>query len=284
MGPLSLPLFLLLLGFTAYFLPLFSSPPPRRLSLSVLVMRDVQRDAAWFNARLANQTSAATYGVYFAISKLGMLYAYFLFLSGDGQLPAWLPAHWWPTVRLLNFALVIPNTVREALLKCMSNCSHYFGDITPGGDGVLEQNQMVLDLASLPANLCCWFFGATHVLHHLVPQQNFLTRTLVFFSCHKEVAALGVRMNDTASNWRSNRREVPPGGDSLLARASGPAWFLACSTIGIALLPVFDLWTNAAFGVMYTSFLKRRLGGDNSGAMFHFDPLELPAPSTKKAA
>jgi hypothetical protein len=180
-------------------------------------------------------------------------------------------------IKVLNLTLVVPNTIREGCLKLMSNCSHYFGDVTPGGDGVLEQNQMVFDAFSLPANLCCWFFGATHVLHHLVPQQNFLTRTLVFFSTRKEVFTLGVRQNDTASNWRRNRREVPPGGDSLVARLSGPAWFVACCTLGMALMPLFDLAANAAFAVMYTKFLLRRAQGDRSGAMFAFKPSELKA-------
>ena len=81
--------------------------------------------------------------------KAGMAYGVCFLLGFD--LPSWLPARYWPTIKLLNLALCVPHIVRQSSLVLMSNTSHYYGDVPPGGDGMLYQNQVIS-----MANILAW--------------------------------------------------------------------------------------------------------------------------------
>jgi hypothetical protein len=100
-------------------------------------MRDVSRDIPGLDLRAQNKGAAPTTIVFIVGTKLGMLYGAY-HLCG-APLPAWLPAHWWPAVCTFNLAMCIPYIVRQGGLQLMSNTSHYYMDVPPGGDGLLKQ-------------------------------------------------------------------------------------------------------------------------------------------------
>lgn len=237
-----------------------------------LVMRDVSRDIPGLDLRAQNKGAAPTTIVFIVGTKLGMLYGAY-HLCG-APLPAWLPAHWWPAVCTFNLAMCIPYIVRQGGLQLMSNTSHYYMDVPPGGDGLLKQNQIISmsNIVAWPSQLLSFLFGATHVVHHLVPGQNFLTRTLVYFSVRPRIVALGVRQDDLGSVARSNAYSIPV--PSLLHTASGLLWLAVCQTVGVLLFPLFDVWITYNLIKVYTQlYLRvRREGASMANApLFKFD-------------
>ena len=217
-----------------------------------------------------NVSSIPTFGVFFIITKLFMGYELWFYFMGDDAIPLGLEVYY-PIIKTLTYSLCFSNILRQACLVLMSNTSHYFGDVQPGGDGVLQQNQSISTIVSIPPQLLCWGFGATHILHHLVPPQNFLTRTFVYFSVASKIEEMGLRVNDTGSVYRGNRRAYTNAdgkGDSLLIRLTGSLWIIACLTIGLLLLPIFDVWIQLVIAKVYGSLILRRLRGEKGGDLY----------------
>lgn len=119
-------------------------------------------------------------------------------VAAGGAMAGWT---WAAAVLVL---LVAPNVLRHFCLALMSSYSHYYGDIAP--NDVFVQNQILSHWALYPLQLFCFGFGSTHVLHHYVVDQPFYLRQMVAPAAHREMARLGVRVNDAGVVARANRR------------------------------------------------------------------------------
>jgi hypothetical protein len=114
-----------------------------------------------------------------------------------------LPEWGWPIVRDLSILLLLPNVLRQACLNIMASYSHYYGDIP--SNSVFYQNQIIDHWTMWPFQLFSFNFGATHIIHHFVPNQPFYLRQML---ATKSVAAMvdnGVRRNDLGIVKRNNR-------------------------------------------------------------------------------
>jgi hypothetical protein len=85
----------------------------------------------------------------------------------------------------------------------MSSYCHYYGDI-PAKD-VLVQCQIIRSKLVLPFQLFCCYFGATHVIHHVVVGQPFYLRHLVRRAAWAALEAHGTRVDDWGIISRANR-------------------------------------------------------------------------------
>lgn len=135
---------------------------------------------------------------------------------------------WWPIMRAANVAIfglpalllilalagqgwawsvivlwVLPNMLRHSAIVLMSSNSHYMG--IPRSELAL-QNQILDHWVFWPAQLFCWNFGATHVLHHFVVKQPFWRRTLAFRRLRPTLVANGMPTNDLWTFARANYR------------------------------------------------------------------------------
>jgi hypothetical protein len=114
-----------------------------------------------------------------------------------------LPDWGWPIVRDLSILLLLPNVLRQACLNLMASYSHYYGDIPHGN--VYYQNQIIDHWTMWPFQLFSFNFGATHIIHHFVPNQPFYLRQML---APKSIATMlkhGIRMNDWGIIRRNNR-------------------------------------------------------------------------------
>ena len=254
----------------------------RRMAITVhpmgamLCMKQVSFEAEWFSARRMNLSSVPTFGVFVILTKLFTAYQLWFFFKSGYDIPFGL-GEYYNFVETFTLSFCASNILRQACLVLMSNTSHYYGDVTPGGEGVLQQNQSISllgykNILALPAQFFCWGFGATHVLHHLVPPQHFLLRTFVYFSVAGKLESGGIRVDDTGSIYRSNRRlytNESSNSDNFLIQLTGPIWCVACLTIGLLLLPVFDLWIQFVIAKVYGELIIRRVvKGERGGDLY----------------
>lgn len=119
------------------------------------------------------------------------------------ELAGRVPAEIHATLEILMVLLVAPNVLRQTALALISSYSHYYADI-PEYD-LFYQNQILDHWALWPAQLLCWNFGGTHVIHHYWPGQPFYLRQMVARAAHAEMLRQGVRRNDFAVVRRNNR-------------------------------------------------------------------------------
>ncbi len=110
-----------------------------------------------------------------------------------------------PYTRLLFWAYVLPNFIRQGSIQLISSNMHYFGDIAPGKDGLVQQTQILRPWWLWPFQLFCFNFGTTHGIHHFVVNQPFYLRQMVAFRAIPFMREHGVRYNDIGSFWRANR-------------------------------------------------------------------------------
>lgn len=109
-------------------------------------------------------------------------------------------------LRVFDVLMVLwigPNAIRQTCLALVSSYSHYYGDI-PEND-VFHQNQILDHPLLWPAQLYCFNFGSTHIIHHFVVQQPFYLRQMVARAAHAEMLRQGVRRNDFGVVARANR-------------------------------------------------------------------------------
>ena len=163
---------------------------------SILVIPPVEADTPWLDVKKMNLSSMPVATLYFALSKLFFLYAGVL-IAFERELPHW------QVVRALGVCLILPNILRQSCLVCVSNCSHYFGDIPE--KSVFYQNQILDHWIMLPLNCLCMNFGATHIVHHYVPGQPFYLRNMVYPKVRDFMIENGVRNNDLGIVARANR-------------------------------------------------------------------------------
>jgi len=114
-----------------------------------------------------------------------------------------LPEWGWPIVRDLSILLLLPNVLRQACLNIMASYSHYYGDIP--SNNVFYQNQIIDHWTMLPFQLFSFNFGATHIIHHFVPNQPFYLRQMLATKSIATMVDNGVRRNDLGIIKRNNR-------------------------------------------------------------------------------
>jgi len=115
----------------------------------------------------------------------------------------YLPEWGWPIVRDLSILILMPNVLRQACLNMMASYCHYYGDIPH--NSVYYQNQIIDHWLMYPLQLFSFNFGATHIIHHFVPNQPFYLRQML---APKSLAAMikhGIRYNDWGIIKRNNR-------------------------------------------------------------------------------
>ena len=103
----------------------------------------------------------------------------------------------------LMILLVIPNLIRQFALHFVSSNMHYMGDIEAGN--VIQQVQVFTPWWSAPLQWFCFFFGATHAIHHFVVNEPFYLRQLTRKAAQDVLLENGIRLNDVKSLRFSNR-------------------------------------------------------------------------------
>jgi len=103
----------------------------------------------------------------------------------------------------LMVLLVIPNLIRQFALHFVSSNMHYMGDVEAGN--VIQQVQVFTPWWSTPLQWFCFFFGATHAIHHFVVNEPFYLRQLTRKAAQDVLIENGIRINDVKSLRFSNR-------------------------------------------------------------------------------
>lgn len=119
-----------------------------------------------------------------------------------------LPGYFGTVLTVLNIAgaaYIFPNVLRQACLQFISSNMHYFGDVSRGREGVLEQTQVLNSWIFFPFHLFCFNFGSTHAIHHFTVNQPFYIRQMISSYAHGAMKKYGVRFNDFGTFGRANR-------------------------------------------------------------------------------
>ncbi|HNM01895.1 MAG TPA: fatty acid desaturase [Leptospiraceae bacterium] len=119
-----------------------------------------------------------------------------------------LPGYFGTVLTVLNIAgtaYIFPNVLRQACLQFISSNMHYFGDVSRGREGVLEQTQVLNSWILFPFHLFCFNFGSTHAIHHFTVNQPFYVRQMISSYAHGAMKKYGVRFNDFGTFRRANR-------------------------------------------------------------------------------
>ena len=99
--------------------------------------------------------------------------------------------------------LVVPNLIRQFALHFVSSNMHYNGDVEHGN--VIQQVQVFTPWWSYPLQWFCFFFGATHAIHHFVVNEPFYLRQFTRKKAQKVLINNGVRLNDVRNIRFANR-------------------------------------------------------------------------------
>jgi fatty acid desaturase len=162
----------------------------------------LEKAASWFDARKMNRTSLPTAFIFFSLFKSFMAIELWHFLLPEYASYAYISfAREW--LWHFNILLIFPNILRQSCLHLMSNATHYYGDIPE--KSIFYQNQILDHPLVFPFQLFCCNFGATHIVHHYVPNQPFYIRELVYRRVKKFMVENGVRNNDLGTLLRGNR-------------------------------------------------------------------------------
>lgn len=108
-------------------------------------------------------------------------------------------------LNIIGVTYIFPNVLRQACLQFISSNMHYFGDVSRGREGVLEQTQVLNSWIFLPFHLFCFNFGSTHAIHHFTVNQPFYARQMISSYAHSAMRKYGVRFNDFGTFRRANR-------------------------------------------------------------------------------
>ena len=125
-------------------------------------------------------------------------------LSVFGYLPEQLTGIY-ETLTTVAVCYLIPNVLRQSSIQIISSNMHYFGNVTPGKEGLIEQTQVLNHWLLSPLQLFCFNFGSTHGIHHFVTNQPFYIRQMISKKAHLFMRAYGVQFNDFESIKQSNR-------------------------------------------------------------------------------
>jgi fatty acid desaturase len=177
---------------------------------SALIFDDLKKDNGEdFNKLKVTLLSAPTVIPFCVLLHLLICYVrLFLGLTFTSYDPALLLPMWlWPYVRDIAVILILPNVLRQACLNLIASYSHYYGDIPT--KNVYYQNQIIDHWSMWPLQLFSFNFGATHVIHHYVPNQPFYLRQMLAPKATEELLNNGVRRNDFNIIFRKNRFYEP---------------------------------------------------------------------------
>ncbi|MCF6434369.1 fatty acid desaturase [Pseudoalteromonas sp. MMG022] len=137
---------------------------------------------------------------YFIVLYSALLYHGFSLLSGGGySYPLWL-LEYMSWVNLLMVILIFPNVIRSVSLNLITSSMHYYG----GVNNLLEQTHVINHKLALPLQLFCFNFGATHTIHHFVPNQPFYVRQWLSPKILPILKQHGIRFNDFESVKNAN--------------------------------------------------------------------------------
>ncbi|NOU50330.1 fatty acid desaturase [Pseudoalteromonas sp. JBTF-M23] len=137
---------------------------------------------------------------YFAILYSALLFHGVNLLSTDVlTFPHWLVATM-DYVDILMVVLILPNVLRSICLNFITSSMHYYGGVS----NVLEQTHVLNHWVMLPFQLFCFNFGATHSIHHFVPNQPFYIRQLIAAKVLPLMKRHGVNFNDFKSLKNAN--------------------------------------------------------------------------------
>lgn len=103
----------------------------------------------------------------------------------------------------LMVLLVVPNLIRQFALHFVSSNMHYNGDVEHGN--VIQQVQVFTPWWSYPLQWFCFFFGATHAIHHFVVNEPFYLRQFTRKKAQEILINNGVRVNDVRNIRFANR-------------------------------------------------------------------------------
>jgi len=147
----------------------------------------------------------------------------------------------WPFVRDFTVLVLLPMVLRAGSLNAMSTGSHYYGDIP--SHNAYFQNQILDHWSVLPFQMFCWFFGATHIIHHYIPNQPFYLRSLISKNVFEFMQEKGVRKNDwgiirRANRWHVYEEHEKDGGMHAFL------WFSAIFLSSFVYVFLFDIWLN----------------------------------------
>lgn len=212
---------------------------------ALLITANVKEDSPYFDSKQMALWSALSVTINMIMNKLFLAYVVAMYVYGDSYcahlpfLPPWL--YWW--VKKFHLLSFLPNCIRQSSIVLMSTLSHYYGDIP--AKSVFYQNQILDHWALLPLQFGCFNFGATHIVHHYVPNQPFYLRQMVYSSGVREfMIRQGVRHNDLSIGARSNRFYDDSlkvcGRESFAMSIFG--FILFCFTFGVVLYPIYDVY------------------------------------------
>ncbi|MBD1584039.1 fatty acid desaturase [Pseudoalteromonas sp. S16_S37] len=137
---------------------------------------------------------------YFAILYSALLYHSVNLIEGNTLAwPLWLVAtmDW---VDMLMVVLILPNVLRSICLNFVTSSMHYYGGVS----NLLEQTHVLNHWLMTPFQLFCFNFGATHSIHHFVPNQPFYIRQLIAAKVLPVMKRHGVNFNDFKSLKNAN--------------------------------------------------------------------------------
>ncbi len=110
-----------------------------------------------------------------------------------------------PVLNFIAIVYLVPNMLQRVCLHFITTNMHYFGDIKPGREGLVQQCQILNAWYFIPFHIFCFNFGSTHGIHHFVANQPFYLRQMIAGTSHAAMIKYGVRHNDVANIFRGNR-------------------------------------------------------------------------------
>ncbi len=174
--------------------------------LTVLLLKDVEHDNKDVIKKEKLILVSSPTVIPFSVT-LHLFWNYLRLLNGwtfTAYDPAlYLPLSMWPYVRDVAILMVLPNMLRQCCLNMIASYCHYYGDIPE--NSVFYQNQILDHWLLWPIQLFCFNFGATHIIHHYIPNQPFYLRQMLAQKTLEVMVQNGVRKNDLAVIFRDNR-------------------------------------------------------------------------------
>jgi hypothetical protein len=236
----------------------------------IVATYETAKDNAFVNVKKLNLESAPVVLPFLFFMKMFLIFNCCLFLVFPSfAQSSFAQSTFMQWIWHINVLSVMPGILRQGCLQMMSNCSHYYGDIP--SNSLFYQNQILDHWIFFPFQVFCCNFGATHIIHHYIPQQPFYIRELVYRRVRYMMEENGVRRNDLGIILRGNRYfnsveearkvvgdekaipELPKTIESHILAALFPAnwsmviWAYSAVVAGSLFFPLVDIIVSYAF-------------------------------------
>ncbi|CAM4186810.1 fatty acid desaturase [Pseudoalteromonas byunsanensis] len=166
----------------------------------VIFRKALARDISSFRFfTVLNAGFPITTGYFFVLYSAVFYYGFNALNGGAYSYPWWL-LEYMSWVNMLLVVLVLPNVLRSISLNLLTSSMHYYG----GVNNLLEQTHVINHWLALPFQLFSFNFGATHTIHHFVPNQPFYIRQWLSPQILPILKRHGVRFNDFESVKNAN--------------------------------------------------------------------------------